>query len=71
MAQRFRKYLLIGALLVLSAATAQAQRPGSIGNTPRPTGSAPSQQREAGQPQVKEVPDTVGVHFLFADRRER
>lgn len=71
MAQRFRKYLLIGALLVLSAATAQAQRPGSIGNTPRPTGSAPSQQREAGQPQVKEVPDTVGVHFLFADRPER
>jgi hypothetical protein len=70
MTQWWSKYLLIGVLFTLSALTLYSQRPGAAGS-PRPTGSPPAQQRGGEQQQVREVPDTVGVHIFFADRPDK
>ncbi len=70
MSRRLSKYLSFSALLTFCVLTLHGQRPGATG-IPRPTGTSTPQQRGSEQQQVREVPDTVGIHIFFAERPDK
>lgn len=68
--QQFRTLVLALLFLAASASALMAQRPPGAGGFPVPSGPGQAPQR-SGEQRADEVPDTIGLHFFFADAPEQ